>query len=63
MSNSLQWRHDEREGVWNNRCPDGLHNRLFSSRSKKSSKLRITGLCEGNPPVTGEFPAQRASNQ
>ena len=25
-------------------------------------KLRVTGLYEGNSPVTGEFPAQRASN-
>ena len=31
-------------------------------RSKATSKLRVTGLCEGNSPVTGEFPAQRASN-
>ena len=31
-------------------------------RSKKTSKLRVTGLCEGNSPVTDEFPAQRASN-
>ena len=31
-------------------------------RSKKTSKLRVTGLCEGNSPVIGEFPAQRASN-
>ena len=31
-------------------------------RSKRTSKLRVTGLCEGNSPVTGEFPAQRASN-
>ena len=31
-------------------------------RSKKTSKLRVTGLCEGTSPVTGEFPAQRASN-
>ena len=31
-------------------------------RSKKTSKLRVTGLCAGNSPVTGEFPAQRASN-
>ena len=30
--------------------------------SKKISKLRVTGLCEGNLPVTCEFPAQRASN-
>ena len=25
-------------------------------------KLRLTGLCEGNPPVTDGFPSQRASN-
>ena len=29
-------------------------------RSKKTSKLRITGLCGGNSPVTGKFPAQMA---
>ena len=28
----------------------------------KTSKLRVTGLCEGNSLVTGEFPAQMASN-
>ena len=27
---------------------------------KKTSKLRVTGLCVRNSPVTGEFPAQRA---
>ena len=31
-------------------------------RSKTTSKLRVTGLCDGNPPVTNEFPAQWASN-
>ena len=31
-------------------------------RSKKTSKLRVTGLCAGNSPGTGEFPAQMASN-
>ena len=31
-------------------------------RSKKASKLCITGLCEGNSAVTGEFPTQRTSN-
>ena len=30
--------------------------------SKTRSKLRVTALCEGNSPVTGEFPTQRASN-
>ena len=29
---------------------------------RKTSKLRVTCLFEGNSPVTGEFPAQRASN-
>ena len=35
---------------------DCLLNRLFRRRSKKAWKLRVTGLCEGNPPVTGGFP-------
>ena len=35
---------------------------LCRRRSKNTSKLRVTGLCEGNSPVTGEFPAQMASN-
>ena len=35
---------------------------LFRRRSKKTSKLRVTGLCAGNSPVTGEFPAQMVSN-
>ena len=29
---------------------------------KKTSKLRVTGLCEGNSSVTGGFPAHRANN-
>ena len=33
-----------------------------SGADKKISKLRVIGLCEGNPTVNGEFPAQRASN-
>ena len=28
----------------------------------KTSKLRLTGLCEGNPPVNSGFPSQMASN-
>ena len=35
---------------------------LFRRRSKKTSKLCVTGLCAGNSPWTGEFPAQMASN-
>ena len=40
-----------------------VYSNVYSKRrSKKTSKLRVTGLCAGNSPVTGEFPAQRASN-
>ena len=35
---------------------------FFGCRSKKTSKPCDTGLCEGNSPVTGEFPSQKASN-
>ena len=54
---SLQWRHNERGGISNHQSHDCLLSRLFRHRSKKTSKLRVTGFC-----VTGEFPAQRASN-
>ena len=29
---------------------------------RKYQKLCVTGLCAGNSPKTGEFPAQMASN-
>ena len=35
---------------------------ILLNRSKKTSNLRVTGLCAGNSPGTGEFPAQMASN-
>ena len=54
---TLQRRHNERNGVSNHRRLDCLPSRLFMRRSKTTSKLRVTGLCEGNSPVTGEFPA------
>ena len=59
---ALQWRRNERDGVSNRQPHDCLLNHLFGHRSQKTSKLRVNGLCEGNSPVTGEFPAQRASN-
>ena len=59
---ALQWCHNERDGVSNHQRLNCLLKRLFRRRSKKISKLRITGLCAGNSPVTGEFPTQRASN-
>ena len=59
---ALQWRHNERDGVSTHQPHDCLFNRLFRCRSNKTPKLRVTGLCEGNSPLTGEFPTQRASN-
>ena len=55
----LQWRHDERDGVPNYHRLDHLLSHLFTRRSKKTSKLRVTGLCEGISPVPCEFPAQK----
>ena len=46
----------------NHQPHDCLVNRLFRHRSKKTSKLRVTGLCAGNSPVTGELTPQTASN-
>ena len=57
-SRSLQWRHNGRDGVSNYQPHDCLLNRLFRRKSKKSSKFRVTGLCLGKSPGTGEFPAQ-----
>ena len=59
---TLQWRHNEHNAVSNHQPYVCLLRRLFRRRSKKKSKLRATGLCAGNSPVTGEFPAQMASN-
>ena len=58
----LHSRHNGRDNVSNHQPHDCLLNRLFRRRSKKAPELRITGLCAGNSPGTGEFPAQMASN-
>ena len=58
----LQWRLNGCDGVSNHQPHHCSLNRLFRRRSKKTSKLCITGLCAGNSPLTGEFPAQMAGN-
>ena len=60
-SHTLRWRHNDHAGVSNHQPPGCLLNRLFRRKSKKTSKLRVTGLCAGNSPGTGEFSAQMAS--
>ena len=59
---ALRWRHNGCNSVSNHQPHDCLLNRLFRRRSKKTSKLRVTGLCMGNSSGTGEFPARMASN-
>ena len=58
----LLWRHNEPNGVSNHQPHVCLLNRLFWHRSKKTSKLRVTGLSAGNSPETGDIPVQMASN-
>ena len=50
---TLQWRHNGRDRVSNHQPHDCLLNRLFRRRSKKTSKLRVTG------PLCGEFTGDR----
>ena len=59
---TLRWRHNDLDGVSDHQPHDCLLNLLFRRRSKKTSKLRVTGLCARNSPWTGEFPAQKTSN-
>ena len=59
---SLQWRHNGHDSVSNHQPHDCLLNRLYRRRSKKTSKIRVTGLCAGNSPGTGEFPTKMANN-
>ena len=59
---TLQWRHNGSGCVSNHQRLNCLLNCWFRRRSKKTSKLRVTGLCAGNSPVPDESPHKRASN-
>ena len=43
---TLHWRHNGRDSVSNHQPHNCLLNRLFRRRSKKTSQLPVTGLCE-----------------
>ena len=58
---ALQWRHNGLDGVWNHQPYHCLLGRLFGARSKKTPKLRVTGLCADNSPSRW-IPTQMASN-
>ena len=59
---ALQWRHNDRDGILNYRVLHCLLNCWSRCRSKKISNFLVTDLCGGNSPVTGEFPALKASD-
>ena len=46
----LHWRHNDHGGISNHQPHGCLLNRLFRRKSKKTSKLRVTGLCVWNSP-------------
>ena len=50
------WRPNERVGVSNHQHLDCLLCRLFIRTSKKTPKLRVTGLCEENLPWPVDSP-------
>ena len=51
------WRHNDHDGVSNHQPYDYLLNHLFGHKSKKTSKLRVTGLRAGpvNSPHKGQW--------
>ena len=53
---TIQWHHNKGDGGSNHRRLD-CFNCFFRRRSKKTSKLCDTGLCEGNPPMKDGFPS------
>ena len=59
---ALLRRHNGCDSVSNHQPRDCLFSSLLRRISKKTPKLRVSGLCEGNSPVTDKFPTQRASN-
>ena len=61
-SYTLERRHNELDDFSNHRCIECLISHWFKHRSKKTPKLCVIGLCDGNSPLTGEFPAQRSIN-
>ena len=53
MRYTLEWHHNDRDGVSNHRRLHCLLNCWFWCRSKNTSKQRVTGLCEGKSSGTG----------
>ena len=59
---ALPWRQNEQNHILNHWRLECLLNCLLRGTPKKTSKLRVNGMCEENPPVTSGLTSQRASN-
>ena len=59
---TLHVRHNGRPGVPNDQHLDCLFKLVFMRASTRTPKLRVAGICEGNPTVTGDFLSQSAGN-
>ena len=57
-----EWRYNVCDSDSNHQPHDCLLKPFIQTQIKENIKFRVTGLCAGNSPVAGEFPAQRASN-
>ena len=58
----LQWRHNGCDGVSNHSVSIVCSTVFLGADQRKRQKSVSLATCEGNPPVTGGFPSQRASN-
>ena len=61
-SYSLQWCHNECGGVSNHQRLDFSSQPFVKAQINENLTILRHWLCEGNWPVTSEFPTQRASN-
>ena len=58
---TLQWRHNEPDGILNHRRLI-VYSTVCSGADQRKHQSSASLTFAGNSPVTGEFPAQRASN-
>ena len=61
-SNFITATSNDRPGFSNHRSIECLFNSLFRLTTKEHQMSALLSICEGNPPVTGGFPAQRDNN-
>ena len=58
---TLQWRHNGRDGVSNHQPHHYFSTVYWGAYRRKHQRSASLAFCAGNAPVTGEFPAQKAS--